>query len=494
MKRALRTYAMVYAGLLALVVLFSAGIVLYQVQKYIERDARESTQAIAVGKAQAIGQLIRFYQGIGQRFQQDPEVTEIILFGNAARAEAWSASLRRSLPDLIGVALFTAEGRILGEAVIQRVGPQCLADMRVFAQGGHLPGPRVHTEVPALSHFDVGVRITREDKTLGIVFISIALERLRAVLTENTEQNEALMLYDDRGRPVVQTGTAPAGGAYENVRVAVPGSDWMLQYQAPRSPMQEVYLSFGVLTALTVGVIVGVIFLLITMATRRLHQDLQGIQSALVSLADGKPTTLGGVHLQEVEQMRPVFDRIAGTIHARQQFLADLSLTDPLTELPNRRYVEAQWPHYRGLAQRGQAIAVGLVDVDYFKSINDHFGHDAGDAVLQSLAEALKHSIRSTDLVARLGGDEFVVMLVDMGPESLADWYARLVEVLHSGTELIVPADKLSLSAGFTLAGTAQVRELKDVLKLADESLYEAKARGRACLVVHPHEPGGQPG
>jgi len=495
MKRALRSYAMAYAGLLALVVLGSAGVVLYQVQQYIEHDASESTKAIADGKAQAVGQLIRFYQGIGQRFQHDPGVTEIILFGNAAQAEAWSAGLRRGLPDLIGVALFTGEGKILGEAVNQRVGPECLADMRVFAQGQALPGPRVHTEVPALSHFDIGVRITREDETVGIVFISIALERLRTMLAENTEQNEVLTLYDDHGTPIVQSGTVPAGREFEKVRVAVPGSDWMLQYQAPRPPLGEVYLSFGLLTALTVGVIVGVILLLNAMATRRLHHDLQGIQSALVSLADGKPTTLGEVHLQEVEQMRPVFDRIANSIHARQQFLADLSLTDPLTELPNRRYVEAQWPHYRGLAQRGHAIAVGLVDVDRFKAINDQYGHDAGDGVLQSLAEALRHSIRSADLVARLGGDEFVVMLVDMGPDSLEDWYARLSRALRSKSSLAVPSSELSLSAGFASTGTVpDAALLKDVLKQADEALYEAKGRGRGCVVIHHQDAGtGQP-
>jgi len=476
---------MAYAGLLAMVVLVSAGIVLYVVQKYIERDAQESMHTIAVGKAQVVRQLMDFYQGIGQRFLQDPEVTEIVLFGDVARAEAWSASLRRRLPDLVGVALFSGEGKILGEAVNQRVGPLCLVDMRAFAQGQTLPGPRVHTEVPALSHFDVSVRITRADETLGIVFLSVSLERLRAVMAENTESNEALTLYDYRGNPLVQSGRAPEAGTFEDIRVAVPGSDWELQYQAQRPPLWSVYLSFGLLTMLTVGAIVGAIFVLVSKATSRLRHDLQGIQSALLSLADGKPTSLGDVHLQEVEQMRPVFDRIASSIHARQQFLTDLSLTDPLTELPNRRYLETEWPHYRGLAQRGYGITIGLVDVDHFKAVNDQYGHDAGDAVLQLLAGALRRSIRSADLVARIGGDEFVAILVDMGPDSLGDWYQRLCQTLHSGNGQVVPSGQLSLSAGFTVVNKERGVELKDVLKQADEALYEAKARGRDCLVVH---------
>jgi len=336
-----------------------------------------------------------------------------------------------------------------------------------------------------LAHFDVSTRVRREDDTIGIVFISVALDRLRMVLEENTSKNETLALFDGRGKPIVSTGqSAPADG-HEVVRIHVPHSDWVLRYEAPEPPMRDVYISFGLLTLLTMGIVAGAVVLLTSMATRRLKHDLNGIQSALVSLADGKSTSMGDVHLFEVEQMRPVFDRIASSIHARQQFLAELSLSDPLTGLPNRRNLEAQWPHYRGLAQRGQSVSVGLIDVDYFKAINDQYGHEAGDKVLRHLADVLNQTVRSADMAARLGGDEFVVMLVDMGPESLHDWYQRLSDGLQSGADLGVPPNQLSLSVGFAMVGMVGESDLQAVLRQADNALYLAKERGRARLAIN---------
>jgi len=484
-KRALQFYATTFAWTLAVVIFVAAGFVLYRVQQVIDHDAQESTQSIAKGKAQAIGQLILFYQGVGQRFLEDTQVTDVVVFGDAARAERWSTSIRRRLPDIVGVALFTGEGRILGEAVNQRVGPECLADMQTLAQGDASRGPHVHQEVQALAHFDVSTRVRRDDETVGIIFISVALQRLRMVMEENTGQSERLTLTDGRGTTFMVAGDAGPKEQVESIRVHVPNSDWVLDYSAPKPPMRAVYLSFGILTILTMGIAAGAVILLTSIASRRLRRDLNGIQGALESLADGQPSSMGDVHLFEVEQMRPVFDRIANAIHARQQFLAELSSSDSLTGLPNRRHLESQWPHYRGLAQRGQSVSVGLIDVDYFKAINDQYGHEVGDKVLKHLAAVIRQTIRSADMAARIGGDEFVVMLVDMGPESLQHWYQRLSDGLQSAPDLSIPPNQLSLSVGFAMVSMVGDSDLQAVLRQADSALYHSKERGRGRLSIN---------
>ena len=96
------------------------------------------------------------------------------------------------------------------------------------------------------------------------------------------------------------------------------------------------------------------------------------------------------------------------------QYSMELAITDPLTGLFNRRYMES---HVGTLidrsAARGKSLSVLILDVDYFKSINDNFGHDAGDDVLREFAERLKASIRGIDLACRYGGEEFVVVMPD---------------------------------------------------------------------------------
>jgi len=153
--------------------------------------------------------------------------------------------------------------------------------------------------------------------------------------------------------------------------------------------------------------------------------------------------------------------------------------------LPNRRAFETRFPQALGFAERGHRIALVLLDIDYFKRINDSHGHGVGDQVLLALAQTLTTLTRRADLSARLAGDEFAILLADLDAAGVALWYQRLID--HFGGEL----NALGLSAGQTWLQGAPRDSLNQALARADRALYQAKERGRGQLVFDV--PAGEP-
>ncbi len=169
--------------------------------------------------------------------------------------------------------------------------------------------------------------------------------------------------------------------------------------------------------------------------------------------------------------------------------LATMSLTDALTNLPNRRNfdftLEREWLR----AQReGHGLTLGMIDVDWFKAYNDHYGHPAGDACLQKLAQALSQCmLRPSDLVARYGGEEFVFLApaTDMaGSKIIAERIvqaARNLRIPHEGS----PFQFVTISVGIASSVDCHYRRgYVNLLEIADHALYEAKQAGRNCWVA----------
>jgi two-component system cell cycle response regulator len=162
-----------------------------------------------------------------------------------------------------------------------------------------------------------------------------------------------------------------------------------------------------------------------------------------------------------------------------------LALTDSLTGLYNRRYLLA---HLDGLmaraAENAQGPALLMLDIDYFKRVNDTHGHTAGDAVLREIAARLARHVRGFDLVARYGGEEFVVVMPDT-PLPVASMVAeRLRSVVADKPVQVEGTGEISVTVSI---GIAPARETGDqaaaILQRADKALYGAKARGRNCVV-----------
>ncbi len=154
--------------------------------------------------------------------------------------------------------------------------------------------------------------------------------------------------------------------------------------------------------------------------------------------------------------------------HATEQ-----AATDPLTGAANRRALDAR---VRSLVADGVPFAVAIADLDHFKQVNDEFGHEAGDRLLRTFAEAMRRSLRPDDLVARFGGDEFVMVMAGCDASQGANALERLRRELARGLELaLLPA----ATASFGIADSSVGRTLSTVLGVADSALLEAKRAGR---------------
>jgi len=169
-----------------------------------------------------------------------------------------------------------------------------------------------------------------------------------------------------------------------------------------------------------------------------------------------------------------------------RETLREQSIRDPLTRLFNRRFLEESLERELQLASRKkQSTAVIFLDLDYFKKFNDTFGHDAGDVVLQSLADLLRTFFRATDICCRFGGEEFAIIL----PESSAEDAAARGNALRSkvkGLRLQYKQQNLgplSFSAGVA-AFPQHASSTDELLKIADQCLYESKALGRDVVTV----------
>jgi diguanylate cyclase len=173
----------------------------------------------------------------------------------------------------------------------------------------------------------------------------------------------------------------------------------------------------------------------------------------------------------------------AAQLAAANASLEHLASTDPLTGLFNRRHVDRELSRICSFARRRrEPVSVVVLDVDHFKTINDTFGHGAGDDVLAGIAEHLRRQTRDEDVIGRLGGDEFVVILAATdrtGAEQLAErvWAAIGTAGIDTGAG---PA-AVTVSVGVATGDGSDPAEL---LRNADAALYAAKAAGRNVVAT----------
>jgi diguanylate cyclase (GGDEF)-like protein/PAS domain S-box-containing protein len=164
--------------------------------------------------------------------------------------------------------------------------------------------------------------------------------------------------------------------------------------------------------------------------------------------------------------------------------LKQLATVDPLTGAFNRRYAHARLvAEFDRRSRSGHPCAVMMLDIDKFKSINDSYGHDAGDVVLCAMVTTCKASVRAVDMVARWGGEEFLILLPDTEAAAAVTAAERLRET--------IAAKSVSVGNGTVIAVTVSIgvavpinNDLHELLHQADSALYKAKAHGRNQVVL----------
>lgn len=163
-----------------------------------------------------------------------------------------------------------------------------------------------------------------------------------------------------------------------------------------------------------------------------------------------------------------------------------LSITDELTGLYNRRHFESNFEREFLRAKRYNSnLSVAIVDIDFFKQINDKYGHLTGDFVLREIAFILKDSLRKTDMVFRYGGEEFAILLTETDSEQSLIPLERLRKYIETKTFVKSGNSiKFTVSIGVS-SNIIETNTPDELLELADKALYKAKNSGRNQVVVN---------
>jgi diguanylate cyclase (GGDEF)-like protein len=164
--------------------------------------------------------------------------------------------------------------------------------------------------------------------------------------------------------------------------------------------------------------------------------------------------------------------------------LRDLALLDELTRLPNRRHTLAMAEQlWQQSSQSGQPLAVLALDIDFFKKVNDTFGHQAGDLVLKKVGHCLRTGLRLQDKIGRVGGEEFLLLLPNTSLSQATEIAQRLCQLVAAlNFDELAPAQQVTVSIG--IAGRSSQQDLLALWHQADTALYQAKQQGRNRAVL----------
>jgi len=219
--------------------------------------------------------------------------------------------------------------------------------------------------------------------------------------------------------------------------------------------------------------------------------DESTIVRALTCGADdyvGCGVSIGELNARVRLQLRNRRDRelLTEALNRGNQY-KDEAYTDALTRLPNRRAAERELPL---LLASSPGIALLMMDIDHFKSINDRFGHPVGDQVLQALAATLERTARDQDFYARMGGEEFLVA-VPVSSETEArdcgERYRFAVEEMALSRDIPIHGVTVSVGVSFWQGGEDGVIAHEQLLSAADQALYRAKGSGRNRVEIAWH-------
>jgi diguanylate cyclase (GGDEF)-like protein len=224
-------------------------------------------------------------------------------------------------------------------------------------------------------------------------------------------------------------------------------------------PMDPLYNTLFFVMNMGAGLI-SVYFIIMSFVNDREEAHRQAVLAREEALAAQADLRQANVKLQENETR-----------------IKELMLTDALTGIPNRRSLEEKMKQEFNRANRGsRRLALVIADIDKFKSINDDFGHDAGDHVIKAFAKTIKETIRNYDFVARIGGEEFVILLPGADPVEVG----RIVDRCREKFAVLdLPNIDRSVTASFGIAFCQEGEEGEECLKRADKALYLSKDAGR---------------
>lgn len=326
------------------------------------------------------------------------------------------------------------------------------------------------------------------------------LPQIQSALQPSREESEELIHAQNREGEDVLTAFA-----------AIPQLGWFVFVEEPLSEAYRPLYAQVARSALLV--FIGMLLALAASVAmvQRMTQPIRALQDGAALIGQGaldhRITVTTG---DELEALADSFNRMAAQLQEsyatleqkvaeRTRELAEsnrklehLSTTDALTGIANRRrFDEVLALEWRRATRTGQPLAFAMLDIDWFKPYNDHYGHQAGDACLQRVAQVIADSVcRGTDLVARYGGEEFVFIAADTNAEKALSLAEKLCEEIRSMQlpHEHAPDGFVTVSVGVASMVPALGQDPNMLIQAADQAMYRAKALGRNRAILAREE------
>ena len=374
---------------------------------------------------------------------------------------------------------------------------------------------------------------------LGVLVAQIDLDAVRAMFKRHCMEGISEIYLTDEGSRVLvsSTGSTPSpngllspirsastvmdlsagpsdyvgrhGEAVIGMAMPIATAGWMMVAEMDK---QSAYAGILKLRRITITLVGGLIFFIgicayifghtLVSPVRRLSRGAARVASGHLDV--DIPVT----GLSEVSYLTQVFNHMVESLRRGREEISEahnsllktnevlhqLSITDSLTGLYNRKHIMDLCSHEMARAARYQhPLTILMADIDYFKRINDTYGHQTGDTVVRQLAESLKGSVRECDYVGRYGGEEFLIVLTESTIESGAAMGERIRENIDN-LKISAGGNTISVTLSIGIAGyPADGIDMESIIRKADDALYKAKANGRNCVVVSEAEGGREP-
>ncbi len=221
----------------------------------------------------------------------------------------------------------------------------------------------------------------------------------------------------------------------------------------------------------------GVVLYRVTRHT--LLHDMKSVARMFEDIRGGGLRVDYPVRLAEFRTLLHYINKSGGKLVRERRKLADMGLTDHLSQLANRRALEARLEQLFAQARIGFPSSVLMIDLDHFKQVNDKSGHDVGDDLIVQVAQEFRRDLRHTDFVARLGGDEFCILFPYTKLDTATELVTRLRQKLPKELALIKGVVHSLMWTGGLSCMDAADQSPEDVLWRADQALLQAKTAGR---------------
>lgn len=438
-------------------------------------DNVETSQRLKY-KVQLIEEQLNFFQAIIANIASQPTTQDLLEFSDAPAAERWAIQVRRFLPQAIGVALLSNNGKILGEPASQRLGPLCITDLAKLSQGEAVPTPPVHREIADLAHFDLTAPVYDDiGNQLGLLFISFSLDIMANTLKNGLESGQEIALYDGADKIIAHVGQLQNEEHALEATQLISDSQWRLSLKETPTSSLPSFLSLVIFNISALLLTIGVTSLLVRFARTSLAADFEQIKTRLTKVSQGaRDHSAIAPRLRETTQILPTLDTIQQDMLLQREKIATFDVTDELTALPNRRRFEEEFQRAYDFARRDLSVCIVMLRIDIPEGIEE----EHKKRIVKLLAKTLREFSRKIDMPARLDEDQFALVLFGMNPKGAMPCLERLRESFYSrqGHHPSLPQEAVSqLHCGYTMINTHRDNDADEVLNRAYQALAQAE-------------------